>query len=141
MGNCLRHESEMHWAGEDWDEFINEDEEEDHHHHSSTTSTKAKTVVVRGDSKASDPSHEIKIRLTKKQLQDLLSKVNVHDLTFQQEALSCPSLANTYEESNQQRSWRPVLQSIPENKQNDPVAEKYRPKHRNVEESKECHQL
>ncbi|ESQ47848.1 hypothetical protein EUTSA_v10021814mg [Eutrema salsugineum] len=104
MGNCLRHESEMHWAGEDWDDFFTEDEED---RHSSKTSRKAKTLVVRSDSKSSDPSHEIKIRLTKKQLQDLLTKVSVDDLTFHQQV-------NNYEEFNQQRSWRPVLQSIPE---------------------------
>ncbi|KAF3507839.1 hypothetical protein F2Q69_00003896 [Brassica cretica] len=80
MGNCLRHE--MHWAGEDWDDFITEDEEH-HHHQSSKTSIEASsTVLVARDSKSSDLSHhEIKIRLTKKQFQDLLSNVNVHDLT------------------------------------------------------------
>lgn len=116
MGNCLRHESEMHWAGEDWDDFITEDEEDHHHHHSSKTFREAKTVIVTQDSKSSDLPHEIKIRLTKKQLQDLLSRVNVHDLTFHQhEAFSCPSLINRgYEEANEQRLWRPVLQSIPE---------------------------
>lgn len=109
MGNCLRHESEMHWAGEDWDEFITED------HHSSKISKEAKTVIVTQDCKSTDPSHEIKIRLTKKQLQDLLNKVNVHDLTFHQQAFSCPSQINRgNEEANQQRLWRPVLQSIPE---------------------------
>ncbi|KAG7582677.1 hypothetical protein ISN44_As08g022450 [Arabidopsis suecica] len=114
MGNCLRHESEMHWAGEDWDEFITEDEED--HHYSSKTTRDGKIVVVTRDNKSPVPSHEIKIRLTKKQLHDLLSKVNVHDLTFhQQAAFSCPSLNNRgYEEANQQRLWTPVLQSIPE---------------------------
>lgn len=105
MGNCLTHESEMHWAGEDWDEFITEDP------HSSKTSREAQKVIVTRDCKSSDPSHEIKIRLTKTQLQDLLNKVNVHDLTFQKQAFSYPSLN---EEGNQQRLWRPVLQSIPE---------------------------
>ncbi|CAH8355542.1 unnamed protein product [Eruca vesicaria subsp. sativa] len=102
MGNCLRHESETHWAGEDWDdEFITEDEEEqDHHHSSKITSIKtSKRVIVTRDSKSSH--HEIKIRLTKKQLQDLLNKVNVHDLTGS-------------EEGSHHRLWRPVLHSIPE---------------------------
>lgn len=115
MGNCLRHESEMHWAGEDWDDVTTEDEDHHHnHHHSSKTSNKSKTVVVTGDSKSSD--HGIKIRLTKKEFQDLLSKVNVLDhYTFHQHVFSCPNLINQYEETNQlQSSWRPVLQSIPE---------------------------
>ncbi|CAA7053210.1 unnamed protein product [Microthlaspi erraticum] len=115
MGNCLRHESEMHWAGEDWDDFIRGDD----HHHSSKTSIEAKKVVVTGNCKSSDPTHEIKIRLTKKQLQDLLSKVNAHGLTFRQQALSCPSSVNRktdgYEEANHKgRLWPPVLKSIPE---------------------------
>ncbi|VVA99008.1 unnamed protein product [Arabis nemorensis] len=119
MGNCLRHESEMHWAGEDWDDFTTEEDEDyqhHNHHYSSKTSNKTKTVIVKGDSKSSDLSHEIKIRLTKKEFQDLLSKVNVLDhYTFHQHVFSCPNLINQYEETNQlQRSWRPVLQSIPE---------------------------
>lgn len=111
MGNCLRHESEMHWAGEDWDDFITQDEE-DHHHSSKKTSTKArKTVTVKRESKSCDPSHhEIKIRLTRKQLQDLLNKVNVHDST----GYAAPDIDRTNQEGNQYRLWKPVLQSIPE---------------------------
>ncbi|XP_009111145.2 uncharacterized protein LOC103836604 [Brassica rapa] len=108
MGNCLRHESETHWSGEDWDDdFITEHEEEqDHHHHhcSKTTSIKAsKTIIVTQDSNSSH--HEIKIRLTKKQLQDLLNQVNVHDLTGSDRKT---------EEGNHHRLWTPVLHSIPE---------------------------
>ena len=113
MGNCLRHESEMHWAGEDWDDFITQDEKEDYHHHSSKkTSTKAsKTVTVKRESKSCDPSHhEIKIRLTRKQLQDLLNKVNVHDLT----SSAASHIDRNTEEGNQPRLWKPILQSIPE---------------------------
>ncbi|CAH8353651.1 unnamed protein product [Eruca vesicaria subsp. sativa] len=111
MGNCLRHESEMHWAGEDWDDFIEQDDE--HHHHSSKKiSTKAsKTVSVKRERKSYDPSHHaIKIRLTKKQLHDLLNKVNVHDLT----GSAAPDLDCKTEEGNQPRLWKPVLQSVPE---------------------------
>ncbi|XP_018439950.2 uncharacterized protein LOC108812242 [Raphanus sativus] len=106
MGNCLRHESETHWSGEDWDDdFITEHEEEqDHHHSSKTTSIKAgETVILAQDSKPSH--HEIKIRLTKKQLQNLLNQVNVHDLTGSDRKT---------EEANHHRLWTPVLHSIPE---------------------------
>ncbi|KAG2271234.1 hypothetical protein Bca52824_065789 [Brassica carinata] len=42
----------------------------------------SKTETLTEDGNSCDPSrYEIKIRLTKKQLQNLLSKVNVHDLT------------------------------------------------------------
>ncbi|WZZ42975.1 hypothetical protein YC2023_039234 [Brassica napus] len=110
MGNCLRHE--MYWAGEDWDDLITEDEEH-HHHQSSKTSIEASsTVFVARDSKSSDLSHhEIKIRLTKKQFQDLLSNVNVHDLT------TGSDLDRKTEEGNQHRLWRPVLKSIRETRQ------------------------
>lgn len=104
----------MHWAGEDWDDFISQDEDHHHHRHSSKkTSTKAsKTVTIKRESKSCDPSHHeiIKIRLTKKQLQDLLSKVNVHDLT----GYAAPDLDRKTEDANQHRLWKPVLQSIPE---------------------------
>ncbi|KAJ0264559.1 hypothetical protein HA466_0028890 [Hirschfeldia incana] len=122
MGNCLRHESEMHWAGEDWDDTITHDEEDHHlhhhhyhhhhHHGSKKTFIKAsKTETVTEDGKLCDPSrYEIKIRLTKKQLQDLLSKVNVHDLT----GSAAPDLDRKTKEGNQHRLWKPVLQSIPE---------------------------
>ncbi|EOA31746.1 hypothetical protein CARUB_v10014962mg [Capsella rubella] len=111
MGNCLRHESEMHWAGEDWDEFI-----EDSSKSTSRVEAHDKVIVTR-DCKSSSDHEMIKIRLTKNQLQDLLNKVNVHDLTFHQQPFSsCPSLIDRggYEEGNQQGLWRPVLQSIPE---------------------------
>lgn len=104
----------MHWAGEDWDDFTTQDEEDHRHHHSSKkTSIKAsKTETVTEDGKSCDPSrYEIKIRLTKKQLQDLLSKVNVHDLTG---SAAAPGLDRKTEECNQHRLWKPVLQSIPE---------------------------
>ncbi|CAN8268951.1 unnamed protein product [Cochlearia groenlandica] len=114
MGNCIRHESEMHWAGEDWDQ------EDDHY----TIEEEDKKVIVKRDViKSSNHHHEIKIRLTKKQLHDLLTKVNDHDLKGfhhqqqqqQQQALSCPNLVNYYElETGEIRSWRPVLKSIPE---------------------------
>ncbi|KAJ0232196.1 hypothetical protein HA466_0292870 [Hirschfeldia incana] len=109
MGNCLRHESETHWSGEDWDDdFITEHEEaQDLHHHqdsSNTTSIKSsKTVILTQDNKSSH--HEIKIRLTKKQLQDLLNQVNVHDLTGSDRKT---------EEGHHHRLWTPVLHSIPE---------------------------
>ncbi|KAF2610268.1 hypothetical protein F2Q70_00010209 [Brassica cretica] len=68
--------------------------------------------LVARDSKSSDLSHhEIKIRLTKKQFQDLLSNVNVHDLT------TGSDLDRKTEEGNQHRLWRPVLKSIRETRQ------------------------
>ncbi|KAK2981081.1 hypothetical protein RJ640_012036 [Escallonia rubra] len=69
-----------------------------------------------GDSRgSSDPpftTTEVKIKITNKQLEELLGKIDVKGLPVQQVLAQLMSAGDGYEAH--QRSWRPALQSIPE---------------------------
>ncbi|XVF70668.1 hypothetical protein PTKIN_Ptkin11bG0180900 [Pterospermum kingtungense] len=56
--------------------------------------------------------HEVKVKITKKQLEELLGRVDVKELSVQQVLAQLINVSNQYETN--QRSWRPALQSIPE---------------------------
>ncbi|CAI9087191.1 OLC1v1021205C1 [Oldenlandia corymbosa var. corymbosa] len=66
---------------------------------------------------------EIKIKITKKQLEKLLGEVDVHELPVDQvlsrlininNAAASDQYHNDHDHQQYQRSWRPHLQSIPE---------------------------
>ncbi|RDX78963.1 hypothetical protein CR513_40675, partial [Mucuna pruriens] len=87
MGNCLRHES---WMG-----YSTEEEEEEIGSFASSNGVKKAT-------------REVKIKITKKQLEELVGKVEeVKELRVEH------VLAHLIKHSLH-RPWRPALQSIPE---------------------------
>ncbi|KAF5728403.1 hypothetical protein HS088_TW21G00550 [Tripterygium wilfordii] len=114
MGNCLRRESSSSssttWAGEDWgspEEFGLEEDmkvEEKVLLDSSTSSSSSSTRTR--------SNREVKIKITKKQLEELLGKVDIKELSVQQVLAQLMSVSDGYDAH--QRSWRPALQSIPE---------------------------
>lgn len=55
---------------------------------------------------------EVKIKITKKQLEELLGKMDVKELSVQQVLAQLINVSHSYETHH--RSWRPALQSIPE---------------------------
>ncbi|KAF9672991.1 hypothetical protein SADUNF_Sadunf11G0101900 [Salix dunnii] len=66
-------------------------------------------------SSSSTTSTKVKIKITKKQLKELLGKAEVSELSVQQvlsQLMNVSSDHRSYEP--QQQSWRPNLQSIPE---------------------------
>ncbi|KAG4920854.1 hypothetical protein AAZX31_18G094000 [Glycine max] len=99
MGNCLKHQSSTNkydgsdHDSDDWDFLAGEE--------GSFAATKAKTVT------------EVKIKITKKQLEELLSKVDVRELRVEQ-VLSQLMNHSSGGFQSLQRPWRPALQSIPE---------------------------
>lgn len=109
MGNCLRHQqhqSSTLWAGEDWgssSSAANEGDEE-------------KCLLANNPEnglKASPSAiHEVKVKISKKQLEELLGRVDAKELSVQQVLEQLIDVGNQYEAN--QRSWRPALQSIPE---------------------------
>ncbi|XVF34004.1 hypothetical protein REPUB_Repub18cG0019800 [Reevesia pubescens] len=130
MGNCLRNQSSTHWAGDDWgtsavanddndsgllasetrcDTFgykgmINIEEKGLHGNH--------QKIGFTASSATTNPTHEVKVKITKKQLEELLGRVYVKELSVQQVLAQLINVSNQYEAN--QRSWRPALQSIPE---------------------------
>uniref|UniRef100_A0A2P2LXP0 Uncharacterized protein MANES_03G129100 n=1 Tax=Rhizophora mucronata TaxID=61149 RepID=A0A2P2LXP0_RHIMU len=63
-------------------------------------------------SSATEPSTEVKIKITKKQLEALLGSADMTGLPVQHVLARLMNVSDRFEEH--QRSWRPTLQSIPE---------------------------
>ncbi|KAJ0983101.1 hypothetical protein J5N97_011356 [Dioscorea zingiberensis] len=98
MGNCI-HGRPATWADdEEWEE---EEEEE----------------MMMGEMREKEikmePSKEVKIKITKKQLEELLHKADMQGLPLQQALMLLMSVGDAGVTEND-RHWRPVLQSIPE---------------------------
>ncbi|CAN0901030.1 hypothetical protein LINGRAHAP2_LOCUS21176 [Linum grandiflorum] len=99
----------MLWGGEDWS-FQEEGEDDillgDHQNKNRGG------FVNSTSSSSSEPATEVKIKITKKQLQELLGRVDVKQLSVQQVVAHLITVSDGFEA--QDRSWRPNLQSIPE---------------------------
>lgn len=69
----------------------------------------------KGCSTASKSTTEVKVKITKKQLEKLIGRLDVHQdaLSVQQVLAQLMKLSAHYE-SHQRSGWRPRLQSIPE---------------------------
>ncbi|KAJ9153780.1 hypothetical protein P3X46_027183 [Hevea brasiliensis] len=119
MGNCLRRESSMQWGGDDWgspvpDRFFSSNG-------SSRLDNKIMSIEeeeLLGDDKrlltsSTTSSTEVKFKITKKQLEELLSRVDMKELSVEQVLAQLMNVSSERYESHQ-RSWRPNLQSIPE---------------------------
>ncbi|XP_058759580.1 uncharacterized protein LOC131632877 [Vicia villosa] len=99
MGNCLKGQSSTKYATDDeveWD------------YPASKGDYVAEKIGVPG----AKTMTEVKIKITKKQLEELLRKVDVRELKVDQVLAQLVSHSNGYKSF--ERSWRPALQSIPE---------------------------
>ncbi|KAF8030144.1 hypothetical protein BT93_E2542 [Corymbia citriodora subsp. variegata] len=102
MGNCCRAASSSStiWAGDDWNSLLNDGGE-------------SKRV---SSSASSSHRREIKIKISKEQLEKLVQKIEAQGLSLEQ---VLPLLINKnsfdhHVSGGCHRSWRPALQSIPE---------------------------
>ncbi|XP_062088557.1 uncharacterized protein LOC133795124 [Humulus lupulus] len=129
MGNCLRHESAMVWAGDDWGSL---EQKSSHNNSMHTDHGSMERFKLLGDqtesgssssSSSSSSHHEVKIKISKKELEQLMGRLRgAQGLSVEQVLLS--QLINggdQYDhdlqsqwEWDHQRSWKPVLQTIPE---------------------------
>ncbi|XP_030440788.1 uncharacterized protein LOC115662839 [Syzygium oleosum] len=138
MGNCIRHECPMQWGGDDWEDGLfsassegsgggdaaaaaaaaagaDADETEEllekrsgRRHRSSNAATPAAAA-------AAAVGKEVKIRITKRQLEELLGKPDANEEKPVEQLVSqlmAMSSSDRFEAG--QRSWRPALKSIPE---------------------------
>ncbi|GMJ15953.1 hypothetical protein like AT3G20340 [Hibiscus trionum] len=114
MGNCLRRQSSTQWAGDDWGTsaasagFSDARAEE-----KGLVRNHQKDGFITTSSTPIPTTHEVKVKITKKQLEELLGRVDVNELSVHQVLAQLINVSNQYDEANQ-RSWRPKLQSIPE---------------------------
>ncbi|PSS10410.1 DNA-directed RNA polymerase subunit beta like [Actinidia chinensis var. chinensis] len=95
MGNFLGCKSSMVWEGDEWE------------------SIETMELPKREEQSLVGENTEVKIKITKKQLEELLARVEAHDMSVNQ-VLSSLINGDDHFEIQHQRSWRPSLQSIPE---------------------------
>ncbi|KAK3432040.1 uncharacterized protein LOC120293268 [Eucalyptus grandis] len=119
MGNCCRAESSssssMIWAGDDWNSLLKDAGE-------------GKRLLDGADgqrvssssSSSSSRRREIKIKISKEELEKLVQKMEAQELSLE-EVLPLLINKNTFNchgsgfaKNGSHRSWRPALQSIPE---------------------------
>ncbi|KAJ9182664.1 hypothetical protein P3X46_006633 [Hevea brasiliensis] len=122
MGNCLRRESSMQWGGEDWGSPVPDRFYSTNTRHGSSRHDKVMYVEeeeLHGDDKrlltsSTSSSTEVKIKITKKQLEELLGRVDMKELSVKQVLAQLMIEVGSDRCESHQRSWRPNLQSIPE---------------------------
>ncbi|XP_022140150.1 uncharacterized protein LOC111010880 [Momordica charantia] len=115
MGNCCRSQSStLVWAGDDWGSFNSK-----HGRGGNATTSGGDTEKQRllGPKKAAATAAagEVKIKMTKKELEDLVEKLEKQGLSLEEVIGRMVKGGEEDEyEMEHHRSWRPSLQSIPE---------------------------
>ena len=104
MGNCLRHESQADWAGEDWSPAMMTNDDEKSEELQFTNNKKGEINKVK----------EIKIKITKKQLEKLLGKMDLQQNGFSTEEVLGQLFKVSVHCETHHRAWKPRLHSIPE---------------------------
>ncbi|KAH6764362.1 hypothetical protein C2S52_013309 [Perilla frutescens var. hirtella] len=94
MGNCIRKESSTHWGGEEWGSFTS----------NSANSERLLSSAV--GAPALPTGTEMKIKISKKQLEQLLKNVHVQDRVSPEQVLA--------QLLHHSPPWRPALHTIPE---------------------------
>lgn len=136
MGNCIRHECPMQWGGDDWEDGLFSAESEGSGGDDAAAAAAAAGADADADeteellekrsgrrrhrsSNAATPAaavgKEVKIRITKRQLEELLGKPDANEEKPVEQLVSqlmAMSASDRFEAG--QRSWRPALKSIPE---------------------------
>ncbi|KAF8414089.1 hypothetical protein HHK36_002088 [Tetracentron sinense] len=104
----------MTWAGDDWGSPAPERRDtRDGEKSQRTLEIEEEKLLGEKGSCVSSSITEVKIKITKKQLEELLGKVDVQGLSVQQVLAQLMNVSDQYDQT-QHRSWRPALQSIPE---------------------------
>ncbi|KAF8391554.1 hypothetical protein HHK36_023860 [Tetracentron sinense] len=116
MGNCVSHESPVTWAGDNWGSPASErlfasDKRHDRLYDKGMSTSEIEEEKLLGEKgSVSSSAKEVKIKITKKQLEELLEKADVQGVSVEQVLAQFMNVSH----DQQHRSWRPALQSIPE---------------------------
>lgn len=106
MGNCIRKDSSTQWGGENWgSETLFSDRR---------TETQSMNIEEENSllKDSSDLRKEVKIKITKKQLGQMLIKADIQGLSVHQILAQLMNVGDRFESHH--LSWTPALQSIPE---------------------------
>ncbi|KAL0306371.1 UNVERIFIED_CONTAM: hypothetical protein Scaly_1237500 [Sesamum calycinum] len=111
MGNCIRKGSTAEWGGEDWGSFGSVDKTRTRGDlYGESLGVQKKSLLAESDGVLS--STEVKIKISRKELEQLVKKADAEGLSVQQVLAQLMDVGDRFEAH--QRSWRPALQSIPE---------------------------
>ncbi|KAL3508491.1 hypothetical protein ACH5RR_027892 [Cinchona calisaya] len=138
MGNCIKKESSTQWGGDDWGYLspvasvdaaktmmfpsTGIGHESNYKLYKKETKMEEKSSCAREKKGPCFPcpttttttmGKEVKIKITKKQLEELLSKVDAQGQSMKQVLTQLLNFGDGYDQPHQ-RPWRPALQSIPE---------------------------
>ncbi|PIA57921.1 hypothetical protein AQUCO_00500086v1 [Aquilegia coerulea] len=83
MGNCIRHESSTVWAGEDWSSVISKKPVRKDKNKMKNNLGSQKYHLQQGHAKNARSSTEMKIRITKRELEDLLKEVDLEGISLE----------------------------------------------------------
>ncbi|XP_050219055.1 uncharacterized protein LOC126669591 [Mercurialis annua] len=111
MGNCIHRESSTQWGGDEWGSSPSPSPDDMEERQLLGDQNRDLTKSLSAKSKTSNT--EIKIKITKKQLEELLGRVDMKELSIEQVLGQLISVSNQSFDAHQ-KSWRPHLQSIPE---------------------------
>ncbi|KAK4439799.1 hypothetical protein Salat_0314800 [Sesamum alatum] len=115
MGNCIRKGSVEEWGGEDWGSFGSGDKNRnrgDLYGESSMEYSVQKKSLLGENGGVLAAGTEVKIKISKKELERLVKKADAEGMSVQQVLAQLMDVGDRFEAH--QRSWRPALQSIPE---------------------------
>ncbi|XVF26032.1 hypothetical protein REPUB_Repub13aG0265100 [Reevesia pubescens] len=109
MGNCIRHEKSS-WSDDDeWGSLVSSTHR--HGDDGDEINIREKDKLLGG--KTDENTREVKITISKKELEQLVQKLDMQGLTLEQVLARIKDRDHVFE-MEQHRPWKPVLQSIPE---------------------------
>ncbi|XP_030456877.2 uncharacterized protein LOC115677800 [Syzygium oleosum] len=118
MGNCCAHESASTvWAGDDWELLLGTGTEEEEQE--ASLREEAAMPYGSGSTSSHGRREQVKIKITRKELRELLKKADMQKLSHQEMVESLLMNAtgggsHRCSAEKHHRSWRPALKSIPE---------------------------
>ncbi|KAG6584086.1 hypothetical protein SDJN02_18650, partial [Cucurbita argyrosperma subsp. argyrosperma] len=114
MGNCCRSQSStMIFAGDDWGSFSSK-HGRGRGGNASTSSGDPEKYRLLGEKQTSScPQPQVKIKMTKRELEDLVKNLEIEGLSLEQVIGRMTNDEDEFQ-GEHHRSWRPSLQSIPE---------------------------
>ncbi|CAK7351189.1 unnamed protein product [Dovyalis caffra] len=124
MGNCcVTSSSSVVWAGDDWGSVAH------HKHHPATmlhgaddedeeygSTNNERQRLLDTSSLCSGSTREVKIKITKRELEEIMARVNMQGLSMEQVLARFVNSTSDlkFEMEHHHRHWKPALQSIPE---------------------------
>lgn len=121
MGNCCKSaSSSVVWADDDWASVAHHkhhhaamfDGADDHEEHGANMERQR---LLGTDSLSSGSTREVKIRITKRELEEIMARVSIQGLSMEQVlGMLVNSTDLKFEMDLNHKHWKPALQSIPE---------------------------